>query len=346
MLTLADGVGLLRLASHGGITDIAEFRQKLAKPSSDSVPMVLASRCRIHEIAVTSFTTSLALALFACDPEPSNPVVAQVAGEDITAANLKAFADLRASPVDARLLDVLIERKLIVLEANLRDLQSVPEIARGIDDIENNHIVRSYMLRKVHQVVSLSDEPGRDKAALARSAGKISARTQALTDSLWDDHRGEVYPDSIRILTALAARGDKVTLSVATRDIPLGIYDEGVITIGEFLEAVRYKSDAGDIRQQLSDRSWVVPALRTLLVSDIVRWEAHALGLHEDAELMARVEIERQDLLVRHARRAIAADHANAGEARRAYAEYLKGLRQKYNVQVFGENIPTDGAKG
>ena len=304
--------------------------------------MVLASRCRIHEIAVASFTTCLALALFACEARPPDPVVAQVAGEDITAANLQKFADLRASPADAHLLEVLIERKLILLEA---DVQSLPEIARAINDFENSEIVRAYMLLKVRQTVSLSDEPGRDKVALVRSAGKISARMQALTDSLWDDHRGEVYPDSIRILTALAARSDKVTLSATTRDIPLGIYDEGDITIGEFLEAVRYKSDVGDIRQRLANSSWVVPALRTLLISDIVRWEAHALGLHEDAELMARVEIERQDLLVRHARRAIAADHANAGEARRAYAEYLKGLRQKYGVQVFGENIP-DGAKG
>ena len=60
----------------------------------------------------------------------------------------------------------------------------------------------------------------------------------------------------------------------------------------------------------------------------IVDWEARSLGLHEESGYLAKVDAERRRLLVKHMLR----ESASTG---RDYEEFVTGLRQKYNVEVF-----------
>ena len=271
-----------------------------------------------------------------------DPPVAEIGDEEITLGALWRFAAQRDAAIDATLLDTLVNRQVILRATHDDNGELLPDINRTVTDIRYHELISAYRILKVSEPVAVS--MNRDTTDVGAFRRKLAKRMHTLSDSLWQDHRGVVYADSIRLLANLAAGGEHFRLSRAMRDVALGRRDEGEITIGEFLEKVRQRREGG-LRQKLSDTAWLGKSVRSLLVSEIVVWEAHAMGLHEEPGFQPLVDAELVRVYSGLQMRRIAGDHRVAGGTRagltQAYATYLNSLRERYDVRLFPDNLPT-----
>jgi peptidyl-prolyl cis-trans isomerase C len=129
---------------------------------------------------------------------------------------------------------------------------------------------------------------------------KRIVRSAVLADSLWNAHNGQIDTNVVSLVTARALKkGRNIEFSAAEAvDLKIATYGDGKsLTVREFLDTALEAKDA-ERAWQLADHSWVVSTVPGMILPQIMLAEAFELGLTEEADLIARVDNERQDLAV------------------------------------------------
>ena len=262
--------------------------------------------------ASAALLTFTLLAFASCATSPEHGALAKVGDREITAGQLQEYAESlpaaarQGLETDAALLEAFILHRLLLLEAEAVAIQETPEFKEAFSEL-----VAAYILN-MHVAADLAEI-------------QRATRLRALTDSLWSEHGGKVHGDAVELVAEWLSRG-RPQLEAAVVELRIGTYEAGQLTVGDFINTVA--ASHADMRRRLTSRPSIASMVHGLIVNKIVDWEARSLGLHEESGYLAKVDAERRRLLVKHMLR----ESASTG---RDYEEFVTGLRQKYNVEVF-----------
>ena len=269
-----------------------------------------------------SFTVPVLLscllpALMSCATPPEERVLAKVGNREITAGQVRAFSE--GLPEAARqgietreaLLEALILQRLLLLEAEARGIERLPEFVEEFSSFGERELGEAYIRLKVS-----ADLDGR----------QLAARMKALTDSLWLDHRGEIDRDAVQVVGEWLSAG-RPQLETAILDRHIGGYESGQLTIRKFIATAA--AGGKTVTRRLSSPTAIASLARSLIVGKIVFWEAKSLGLHEAPDYVAMVNAERDKLLVKLTLRKFAATAGRGG-----YEAFVAGLREQYGVEI------------
>ena len=256
-----------------------------------------------------------ALALASCAISPEQQALATVGDREITEEQLRQYVESlpaaarQGLDTDKALLEAFILHRLLLLEAETVGIQKTPKFKEAFSGFGGRELVNAYI--QIHVTADLDER-------------QRASRLRALTDSLWTEHGGEVHGDAVELVADWLSRG-RPQLETEVLDRQIGTYEAGQLSVGDFITTVA-ASDA-EMRRRLTSRQTIASMVHGLIVNKIVDWEVRSLGLHEEAGYVAKVDGERNRLLVRNLLR----KSASIGQD---YEAFIAGLRQKYSVEI------------
>ena len=155
-----------------------------------------------------------------------------------------------------------------------------------------------------HAVFQVSDEM---PVALSASERKVreevfgikrAERYTILLDSLKNVYKPVIQDAAVDWIVENATKGgdDPFAVTRQSKDKPLCLLQNGSITIGLFLKTARQMHTG---QHELADRERLQYLISDIVIpANLFETEARLLSLHEDGDLIARVEMKREDLLL------------------------------------------------
>lgn len=114
------------------------------------------------------FTLVFACILSSCsDPRPPETAVASIGGQDISISELTEFAqripdgfhwDKSDSQAVASVLDALIDKRILLMEAATRAIEEMPSVASQIAAYREQEILNAYNRLKINKTIQISDQ--------------------------------------------------------------------------------------------------------------------------------------------------------------------------------------------
>ena len=143
-----------------------------------------------------------------CDSPQKEPVVARIGDKQITVSHLRSFAasipagfheNKTDAEADSSILKALIDKTLLLLEAQSQSIHSSPDFITEITSFEEQQIAHKYTKLKVHHTISITEEEmlgryresGRDRAL---RPGVIIVESESKAKQVLKELKSDVKP--------------------------------------------------------------------------------------------------------------------------------------------------------